>query len=117
MKRCIVLLLLLSVLLAVPAMAAGESSPEDTAVTVYAIDTPPDDRDAVQLPELLVDLFGSYEPKTYTVTEYLPDGETVISQQYVPGLAGMDMEWLASVGLFALVIYCLLKLVGGVLKL
>lgn len=97
-------------------MAAGESSPEDTAVIVYAIDTPPD-RDAVQLPELLVDLFGSYEPKTYTVTEYLPDGETVISQQYVPGLAGMDFEWLASIGLFALMIYCLFKLIGGVLKL
>lgn len=116
MKRCLFVFVLLSLLLAVPAMAAEEVAPEDIFVVVYSIDPQPD-RETGQLPALLSELFGEYQQKTYTVTKYAPNGDVVISQQYVPGIAGMDFAWLASVCLFGLVIFCFLKLVGGVLKL
>lgn len=62
-------------------------------------------------------LFGSYTPKTYNVTTYLSDGTAVQSTEIVPGLAGLDYEWIAGAALFALVLYGLLRLIGGLIKL
>lgn len=61
-------------------------------------------------------LFGSYTPKTYNVTTYLPDGTAVQSTEIVPGLAGLDYEWIAGAVLFALALYGLLRMIGGLLK-
>lgn len=61
-------------------------------------------------------LFGEYTPKTYNVTTYLSDGTVVQSSEVIPGLAGLDYEWLASVALFTLVLYCILRMIGGALK-
>lgn len=61
-------------------------------------------------------LFGPYTPRTQTVTEYLSDGSVVESQQIVPGLAGLDYAWLTAVSLFGMVSFCVLKLLGGLLK-
>lgn len=69
------------------------------------------------LPAAIAELFGVYTPKTYTVTTYLSDGTAVESTETVPGVAGMDFDWLAAVGLFALFLYCVMKLIGGLLKL
>lgn len=61
-------------------------------------------------------LFGTYTPKTYNVTTYLSDGTAVHSTEIVSGLAGLDYEWITSVALFSLVLYGLLRMIGGLLK-
>ncbi len=64
----------------------------------------------------ITSLFGEYHPKTYTVTTYLEDGSVVTSQEYVPGLAGLDWLWIASAALFALSLFCVFRMVGGIFK-
>ncbi len=61
-------------------------------------------------------LFGTYTPRVQTVTTYV-DGEiTAVEEQYVPGVAGMDWEWIAGTALFALVLWSLFKLLGVLFK-
>lgn len=71
------------------------------------------------LKALVVSIFGEYEPIMTTELVSETVGETVY-QYYVdtvaPGAAGIDYEWLAGVLLFAVLLFCLLKLLGGVLK-
>lgn len=68
------------------------------------------------LAETIRSLFGTYTPRTQTVTTYY-DGQPISTEeQIVPGLAGLDYEWLAGVGMFALITFCLFRLLGGVLK-
>ena len=69
------------------------------------------------LVDAVKELFGEYQPRTQTVTEHLTDGSTVTYQQVIPGLAGLDWPWLVGVGLFALFLYGLLRLLGGFIKL
>lgn len=62
------------------------------------------------------DLFGTYTPKVQTVSTYV-DGEVVSTEeQYVPGVAGMDWEWIAGFAVFMLILYCLFRLLGGSVK-
>ena len=61
-------------------------------------------------------LFGSYTPRTQTVTEYLSDGTTVSYTEVVPGLAGLDWPWITSVALFAMALYCIFRMIGGLMK-
>lgn len=58
------------------------------------------------LKAVIVDLFGSYVPVTYS------DGTIDIIPS---GLAGVDFEWLAGVLLFALSLYCVFRILGGIL--
>lgn len=84
----------------------------------YALDKPSAvDTDTQTLSDTMTALFGPYTPRTQTVTEYLSDGSSTTYTQVVPGLAGLDWPWLASVGLFALFLYSLLRMIGGLLKL
>lgn len=130
MKRFLILFIALASLLALPALAEelpqdvpAESAPPDVLYTTYELDpvagaSPSDGAGKpVQLPDFLQSFFGPYTPKTYTVTEHLSDGTVITSQQYVPGVAGMDFEWLAAAALFILVIFCVFKLIGGLVKL
>jgi len=77
--------------------------------------------DALDLSDLtmrsaLTAVFGEYQPKTQTVSTYY-DGQLLDSStEYVPGVAGMDMEWIAGVIVFTVLLYCLMKLLGGVFK-
>lgn len=95
---------------------------EDIPVTfdtysVSAVDpAPPVEEGDTSLVALIASLFGAYEPRTQTVTEHLSDGSSVTSTQIVPGVAGMDFEWLAGVGLFAVILLSFFKLVGVLLK-
>ncbi len=61
-------------------------------------------------------LFGSYTPRTQTVTTYYDGQPIAVEEQIVPGLAGLDFEWLSGVAIFALVTFCLFRLLGGVLR-
>lgn len=55
--------------------------------------------------DILVSLFGAYTPTLDPV-----------SGSVAAGLAGVDWVWLASAGLFALVLYSFFRLVGVLLK-
>ena len=74
------------------------------------------DLDGLTMRSALTAIFGEYTPKTQTVSTYY-DGQLLdTSTEYVPGLAGMDMEWIAGVIVFTVLLYCLMKLLGGVFK-
>ena len=106
--------LVLLTLMTFPVLAAAKEAPQDVYLTVE-----PDASEGplTALHEAIVSIFGKYTPKTQTVTRHLADGTEVTYTEYVPGLAGVDFEWLFSVAVFALVIFCVFKLIGGLLKL
>lgn len=60
-------------------------------------------------------IFGDYTPRTYTTTTYI-NGEVVTASEIVPGLAGLDWPWLCGAGLFAIMLFCFFKLLGGIWK-
>lgn len=101
-----------------------ESEPDESAVVPYSMtsldetgdETATDETEAVSLSAALESLFGKYEPRTQTVTEVLSDGSVIEYQEYVPGVAGMDWDWIATVGLFSMFLYCVLRMIGGCLK-
>lgn len=70
--------------------------------------------------EMILSLFGSYEPVTYT--EYFQiaseDGTLVLDSFEVvaSGLAGVDWPWVMGVLLFAIVLYSFFRLLGVILK-
>lgn len=64
----------------------------------------------------LVAIFGEYTPLTQTVTTYFADGTSVQSEEVVPGLAGLDWAWIAAVVLFCIAIFCIFRMIGGVVK-
>lgn len=71
------------------------------------------------LKEIIVSIFGSYEPVTQeTVVIETIDGSTVetVIRTVAPGLAGVDYEWIGSVLLFGVLLLCLGKMLGGILK-
>lgn len=55
--------------------------------------------------EIIVSIFGQYTPQVDPVS-----GAAVL------GVAGCDWEWLAGVLLFAIVLFCFMKLLGCFLK-
>lgn len=61
-------------------------------------------------------VLGDYAPRTQTVTQYFSDGSSETYTEIVPGVAGMDWEWLSGAGLFGLLLFSFLKLVGVLLK-
>lgn len=89
-------------------------SPSNDVLTLKALDdSAPSDRSPLM--EAVNGLFGEYQPRTYTVSTCLPDGSVAETVEPVPGLAGLDYAWLASFGLFALALYCVFRMIGGVL--
>lgn len=68
---------------------------------------------------LVTSIFGEYTPITTTavVTETVGnDTHQYLVETVASGAAGVDYEWLASVFLFGILLFCLMKLLGGVLK-
>ena len=68
---------------------------------------------------LVSSLFGDYTPVTTTsvVTQTVGlDTYQYLVETVAPGAAGVDYEWLSGVLLFALLLFCFMKLLGGVLK-
>ena len=121
---------MVAVLLITPAFAAAEGTEtangtqSDTQTVtlieaeepVFVSDLNPDYSVRSSFLEALEGIFGEYQPKTYSVTTYLPDGTSVTSTEIVPGVAGMDWVWISAVALFALFFFCLMKLLGGAVK-
>ena len=91
-----------------PVWYVEDLRPTDPAVTV------PDG-----LKALVTSVFGEYTPITTTsvITETVGD-EThqYLVETVAPGAAGVDYEWLAGVFLFGILLFCLMKLLGGVIS-
>ena len=71
------------------------------------------------LKALVVSIFGEYEPvmTTAAVTETVgEETTTTLVDTVASGAAGVDYEWLAGVFLFGILLFCLMRLLGGVLK-
>ena len=64
------------------------------------------------LPDLVESVFGTYTPRTQTVTVYLDDGTTVEGTEIIPGVAGMDWYWIVGVFLFALILWSFFRFLG-----
>lgn len=68
---------------------------------------------------ILASIFGTYEPVTTTAV-YLEtvDGETVTTLVDVvaDGAAGVDYEYLSGVLIFCIMLFCLFRLLGGILS-
>lgn len=65
---------------------------------------------------ILYDLFGNYTPNTYLVETSVTNAEgvttTITTYQIAEGLAGVDIEYIAGVLLFAIVLYSMFRLIG-----
>lgn len=128
--KYVLLAFMVVVLLITPAFAAAEGTEIATGTQsntqtvtlieaedpVFVSDLNPDSGVRSSFLEALESIFGEYQPQTYSVTTYLPDGSSVTSTEVVPGVAGMDWAWISAVGLFALFLFCLMKLIGGAVK-
>lgn len=71
------------------------------------------------LKALVTSIFGEYTPVTTTsvVTQTVGnDTHQYLLETVAPGAAGVDYEWLAGVFLFGILLFCFMKLLGGVLK-
>ena len=65
--------------------------------------------------QVVVKVLGEYQRRTMTVQEMDTEGNVLAtSTQYVPGL---DWEWIAGAALFGLMILCVMRTIGGLLKL
>lgn len=76
----------------------------------------PSDPENQTMKDVVVMVLGEYSPRTQTVTQYLSDGSSESYVEIVPGVAGMDWEWISGAVLFALVLFSFFKFVGVLLR-
>lgn len=62
--------------------------------------------------DILIDIFGAYEPHYNYVTEIV-DGVSTSVQEIAPGMAGVDWEWIGAVFLFSICLYSLFRMMGS----
>ena len=100
----------------------SSSAPPDALAPVYSIADlrPASDPSVLSgLKALISSIFGEYTPITTTAVITETVGENVnqyLVETVASGAAGVDYEWLAGVFLFGILLFCLMKLLGGVLK-
>lgn len=70
--------------------------------------------------DMIVSLFGSYTPVTYTEYIYYTAADGSVVQDFneivASGLAGVDWPWVMGVFLFAIVLYSLFRILGVFFK-
>lgn len=71
--------------------------------------------------ELIASIFGEYAPITYETTEYLYDTEgnvisETVSEVVASGASGIDWTYVLGVVAFLVVLYCILRIIGGVIN-
>lgn len=88
---------------------------DDSSVVVSALDPTPELMENT-MPAIVESLFGSYMPRTQTITVTNADGSVVTSTEVVPGLAGVDFLWLSGVLTFSIVLCGFFGLLRVVIK-
>ena len=71
------------------------------------------------LKSVVTSIFGEYTPVTTTsvISETVgSDTHQYLVETVAPGAAGVDYEWIAGVVLFGILLFCLMKLLGGIVK-
>lgn len=74
--------------------------------------------------ELIISIFGEYEPITYEAISYYSayssSGDVTLEEvknTVIPaGLAGCDWTYILGVIAFLIVLYCILRIIGGVIS-
>lgn len=78
----------------------------------------PDGSDLIGLKAVIRSIFGEYTPNmtTTAITETV-DGEVITSliDTVADGTAGVDWEYISGVFIFGIMLYCLFKLLGGII--
>ena len=101
-------------------MEVVEEDPGITPYTVSELNEPESsgslDPENQTMKDAVVMVLGEYSPRTQTVTQYLSDGSSESYTEIVPGVAGMDWEWISGAALFALVLFSFFKFVGVLLR-
>lgn len=69
---------------------------------------------------IIQSLFGYYQPVYDYVSEYIwnpvtEQFDTFTNTVTVNGLGGLDWEWIAGVFLFGLSLWCIFKIIGGLI--
>ena len=107
-----------------PSEAASPVIEMDTSYRTFSVSSlddvasAPPDGAADTMDQVVVKVLGEYQRRTMTVQEMDTEGNVLAtSTQYVPGLAGLDWEWIAGAALFGLMILCVMRTIGGLLKL
>lgn len=82
-------------------------------IQVMAVQTTPNTpvESSTGLKGILIQLFGPYNP---TITQLRYQSNTSTNYTYVNDISP-DFPWLCSAGIFAIVLFCVFKLLGGVL--
>lgn len=87
------------------------SSEVTSTAAMYALD--PEEQ---TMRDVVILILGEYVPQMQTVTEYLSDGTEVTYTEVIPGVAGLDWNWIGGATLFTLALFSFFKIVGVVLK-
>lgn len=74
------------------------------------------DSEERSMKDVVVMVLGEYSPRTQTVTQYLSDGSSDSYTEIVPGVAGMDWEWISGAVMFGIVLFSFFKFVGVLLR-
>lgn len=106
----------------VPVEEAPVSDPE-APTGLYSVtqpdtleNAPADDGDPTMV-DVVKGVLGEYQRRTYTVQELDSSGAVVsTSTQFVPGLAGLDYEWIAGAVCFVVFLLGIFKLLGGLMR-
>lgn len=95
----------------------GESFPSYAVMSLNEEDpSPVVDSEERSMKDVVVMVLGEYSPKTQTVTQYLSDGTSDSYVEIVPGVAGMDWEWISGAVMFGIVLFSFFKFVGVLLR-
>lgn len=107
-----------------PSEAVSPVIEMDTSYRTFSVSSLDDvasalpDGAADTMDQVVVKVLGEYQRRTMTVQEMDTEGNVLAtSTQFVPGLAGLDWEWIAGAALFGLMILCVMRTIGGLLKL
>lgn len=94
----------------------SEAEPEAELAAVPDVHALVDLQEPGGLAQVVVSIFGAYQPRIETVTSIDDAGIETVSESIVPGLAGLDWPWLVGAVLFAIMLHGFLALIGVVLK-
>ena len=100
-----------------PAVSIPETAPVWYVEDLRPSEAPVDVLDGLKA--LVTSVFGEYTPITTTsvITETVgSETHQYLVETVAPGAAGVDYEWLAGVFLFGILLFCLMKLLGGVIS-